>query len=197
MAGPASLVAQSSLCTRGGDTSTILSPVLKLDRYSTKHLFQLPANAKDITIAVRQAGDFESSTEYTTLMIDEFNIVQKCSTSQSDWSGGTCATPIPLVTTSETTQEIAFEAALRKSNSVHKSGSGMYGAADTAAIMIVSYTCQTAERPAPNGVLFVSGKADKSRSVEYDFTFPDWTISTGCTARVNVEQFGDLDSDSE
>lgn len=167
LADAAVLVGQSSLCTEDGGTSTMLSPVFDLikpnELYS--HAFVFPEGYSNVKISVRQGGDFDSVGEYTTLTARKSRTettIATCITEQNDWSGGTCETPIEV--NDNFIVNNILTASLRSASSVGSGwfGSGAYTTPNSAAIMLVSYTCKVAERSGSNGVIVVSGKVSSS-----------------------------------
>lgn len=161
LADAAVLVGQSSLCTEDGGTSTMLSPVFDLIKPNklNSHAFVFPEGYSNVKISVRQAVDFDSVGEYTTLTARTSRTettIATCITEQNDWSGGTCETPIPV--NDDFIVNNILTASLRSASSV---GSGWFGSENSAAIMLVSYTCKVAERSGSNGVIVVSGKVSR------------------------------------
>ena len=154
---PRSFVASSSLCTKDGGVSSILSPVLRVTGESGEHRFSLPAGASEVTISAREASDFQPSLpEFAVLVIEQFNVTTKCVSARLGRSEGACSTAL-LVTGGE--KPWTLKAALVKPQNDHPgsddSGPGHHLAA--AAVIVVSYTCRTAERRAPNGKVLVHG----------------------------------------
>ena len=150
-----SFVSSSSLCTKDGGISSMLSPVLRVTGESVVHRFSLPAGASGVTISAREAGGFQSSLpEFAVLVIEQFNVTKKCISARLGRSEGACSTAL-LVTGGE--KPWTLKAALVKPQNDHPGSDSRPGHHVAAAVMVVSYTCRTAERRAPNGKVLVYG----------------------------------------